>query len=347
MPSTITASYLTRIREQNDTWSLNYIENRGYAPECGDPSCSDDDCALRDREGYDYDGYDTYGYDRSGYDYSGEDRYGNTRCENGDCGCYEHEQPDDERLMNYSYTPTLKFRGKAPYYGMEIEVTTDSIRDVIDAIEGSAPSNLIYCKEDSSVQGLEMVTHPMSFDWAMDNFPWEMLRDIRQTGASVIGEDNGIHIHVGRDGFDNSAHMYRWMKFWYRNPRDIQRIARRRASHWGAFNPDHRKAQKEHVKMGKPSYNFYEDRTQRERYAAINTTNDQTLEVRVFASTLRPQRARAALQLVAGSVEYTRHLSAQDITKRHGWEWAAFMAWAAKQNKYGDLLVEHRLRRYI
>lgn len=327
--------------------------SRGYSIECGE----EDELHEHSIEcyygasGYNYYGYDHDGYDRSGYDVNGEDRYGETRCSNGDCSCWEHsddyQDNSDERLMNYSYRPTLKFRGKAPYYGMELEVTTDSVRDVIDAIENSAPGNLIYCKEDSSVQGLEMVTHPMSFDWAMENFPWQALRDVRQAGGSVIGEDNGIHIHVGRDGFDNPAHLYRWMKFWYRNPRDIQRIARRRASHWGSFNPDHRKAQKEHVKKGKPGYSYQADRTTRDRYAAINTCNDETLEVRVFASTLRPQRARAALQLVAGTVEYTRQLTAQDITKRHGWDWAAFMAWAAKQNKYGDLVVEHRLRRYL
>jgi hypothetical protein len=181
----------------------------------------------------------------------------------------------------------------------------------------------------------------------MENFPWTMLTDIRATGATVIAEDNGIHVHVGRDGFDNSAHLYRWMKLLYRNPRDVQRIARRRAAGWGAFRPAHRAAHVHAVKYGKASYEHSRDDTRYERYAAINTSNDATLEVRVFASTLRPQRAQAALQLVAGSVEYARELSAEAINHRHAWEWKAFMAWAGKSGQYSALMTENRIRRYL
>jgi hypothetical protein len=61
---------------------------------------------------------------------------------------------------------------------------------------------------------------------------------------------------------------------------------------------------------------------------------------------LRPQRAKAALQLVAGSVEYARQLDAEAITQRHGWEWRAFIAWAGKDGSYPDLIAENRIRRY-
>jgi|SRR5579859_458578 len=328
-----------------DRWTANYLRQRGYRPECGDSECQD--CTLRDGHGYDHNGYDQNGYDSDGYDQNGEDARGNTRCANGECDCYECESSRDARLYGYDYTPSLRFRGdKAPYYGMELEVTTDNVSSMLDVVESRAGS-LIYAKEDSSVQGAELVTHPMSYQWAMESFPWSMLSEIRETGATVIAEENGIHIHVGRDGFDSPSHLYRWMKFWYRNPRDIQRIARRRADHWGAFNPDHRKAQIEHVKRDKPGYNYPADQTTQERYAAINTTNDATLEVRVFASTLRPQRAQAALQLVAGTVEYTRGLTADVITHRHGWDWQAFTSWAGKGGEYPALMAENRLRRYF
>ena len=332
-----------------DDWTANYLRQSHYVPECGIPDCTN--CTLRDSYGLDYDGFDSEGYNGDGYNRDGEDRNGRTLCQNGECyDCYECEQSrHDDRLLSYSYRPTLRFNGdKAPYYGMELEVTTDDISAAIDVVEANAP-RLIYCKEDSSVQGLELVTHPMSYPWAMDNFPWPMLTELRtNAGATVIGEDNGIHIHVGRDGFDNSAHMFRWMKFWYRNPRDIQRMGRRRASNWGGFSPMHRAAHKEHVKRNKPSYNYRRDSTMAERYAAINTQNEATLEVRVFASTLRPQRAKAALQLVAGSVEYARQLTPDAVIKRHGWDWLAFMSWASKSDTdYTALLAEHRLRRYL
>lgn len=330
-------------------------------PDCQLPGCNRDygygegyDVNGYDSDGYDRDGYDRYGYDRQGYasdgyNEDGNDRNGYDRCQNGDCDswCDCQERRSDERLMNYTYRPPLKFNGeRPPWYGMELEITTDNISSMLDVVESAAP-RLIYAKEDSSVDGAELVTHPMSFPWAMEKFPWEMLTDIRATGASVIGEENGIHVHVGRDGFSNAAHLYRWMKFWYRNPRDIQRIARRRASHWAPFNPQHRKDQVKHVKRGKPDYAPWDDSTARDRYAAINATNDDTLEVRVFASTLRPRRAQAALQLVAGTVEYTRTLTAESVAKRHGWEWPAFISYAGKAGDYSALLAEDRTRRYL
>lgn len=317
-------------------------------------------CTGFNREGYDRAGYDTYGYDREGfnsngydrdgYDVDGDDSYGNPRpCDCGACEeCYDRNDDNgSDALHYYSYTPTLQFRGDgAPWYGMEIEVTSDRIRRLVNVVDQHA-GNLIYCKADGSVDGAELVTHPMSYEWAMANFPWQVLPALKdEADATVIASDNGIHIHVSRDGFDNSSHLFRWMKFWYRNPNDIQRIARRQANSWSAFRPEDRAGQFEHSKYGKGNYDYESDATRRHRYSAINTTNDATLEVRVFASTLRPRRAQAALQLVAGSVEYTRQLSADAITHRRGWDWRAFTAWAGKSGQYQALVMEDRTRRF-
>jgi len=194
----------------------------------------------------------------------------------------------------------------------------------------------------------------------MANFPWAMLPALRdRADATVVPSDNGIHVHVSRAGFDNSAHLYRWLKLWYRNPIDIQRIARRQSNRWGPFSPEHRAAHKEHVKYGKPSYqppdrsynyrtdgyDHVGDTTVVDRYAAINTTNRDTLEVRVFASSLRPRRVKAALQLVAASVEYTRQLNSDAVCKRHGWDWKAFMSWVRHDGRYPDLVQEDKTRR--
>lgn len=308
-----------------------YYNGSVYFPEynslCGNPGC----CTPRDQYGFDREGCDADGYDRDG-DYHAQAADENESTESG--------------LESYSYRPRLIFNGeKPPWYGIEIEVTTDCTRQVVSVAEEMA-GKLIYCKEDGSVDGAELVTHPMSYPWAMGNFPWEILPRLQNDcSATTIPDTNGIHIHVSRDGFDTEAHTYRWLKFWYRNPNDVQRIARRRSGNWAAFRPEHRRGQLEHVKtFGKPDYYRGDDPTY-SRYSAINTTNEATLEVRVFASTLRPQRAKAALQLVAGTVEYTRQLEASDVAKRHGWDWKAFASWATKTGDYPDLIAENRTRR--
>lgn len=313
-----------------------------------------------DAYGYDATGYDSGGYDRQGYSEDGYDRDGDYHercgtCDEWDCDS-DHGEDNygyDRSLHGYSYTPTLQFMGEGTaHYGMEIEVTLDRVNEGVDLVSEHAGtlangSDLIWCKHDSSVDGMEMVTHPMTYEWAMKNFPWKVLSDLRdKAGATVIGQENGIHVHVSRKAFDNSAHLYRWFKLWYRNPNDMQRIARRRSNSWGSFDDRHRESQKDHVKFGKPGYDSFADKTGRNRYSAINTQNAATLEVRIFASSLRPQRVKAALQLVAASVEYTRQLTADDITHRRGWDWRAFMAWVRRNGAYPDLVAEDRTRRY-
>lgn len=65
-----------------------------------------------------------------------------------------------------------------------------------------------------------------------------------------------------------------------------------------------------------------------------------TFELRVFASSLRPRQMLAALAFAAASVEYTRGLTAAEIARRRGWEWAAFTAWVRTSPQYSPLLAE-------
>lgn len=87
-----------------------------------------------------------------------------------------------------------------------------------------------------------------------------------------------------------------------------------------------------------PEYNRGPVDGTQERYSAVNCTNSPTFEVRIFASTLDPEEARACLGLVAGSVEYTRQLTAHDVAKANGWSWDAFARWAGDTGGYSDLL---------
>lgn len=303
------------------------------------------------RGGYDSYGYNEYGYNRYGYNYLGRDADGynvdgyNSEGYNRD-GVPYWGGVDRNKLHDCSYRPELKFHGTTgPYFGLEIEITTDCVSDAVGIIDEES-GGLIYCKRDGSVDGLEAVTHPMSYEWAMANFPWHVFPRLRkEAGCTVVPSDNGIHIHVSRTAFSDPSHLYKWLKLWYRNPSDIQRLARRSNTFWASFSPDHRHSHKEHCKLGKPGYSDDRDETLRSRYSAINTTNMDTLEIRVFASSLRPQRVRAYLQLAAASVEYTRHLTFDAVRHSRGWDWQAFMAWARKSGQYPDLVAEDRARR--
>lgn len=281
--------------------------------------------------------------------------------DNEDCACsddyddYSGSHSGRNGLMPYSYSPELVFHGadtepNKTFYGMEFEVSASYGSVLRDSIEtaNNALGPLGYLKEDGSVDGFEMCLQPMSYDWAMANMPWSMLPALDRDGCEIDPSTNGIHVHVSRDGFSSPAHLYRWMKFWYRNERDISRIARRRGTSWARYEPSHRKAHLTHCKKLGKNYDPYDrrsryddnyDATLDSRYSAINTTNAATLEVRVFASTLDATEAQACLALVAASVEYTRQLRSHDVVKNDGWSWNAFRQYFTSAGKYAALVT--------
>ncbi|WP_327139066.1 hypothetical protein [Nocardia sp. NBC_01327] len=129
--------------------------------------------------------------------------------------CDAHQR--DDRIYDYTYKPDPVFHGDGPVYlGLELEVKTPSraLEDCVDIATGHL-GRIGYLKEDGSIgygNGFELVTHPMSYTWAIEEFPWKVLRELRVRGA-YIDNEVGIHVHVSRDGFDSPAHVYRWMKF--------------------------------------------------------------------------------------------------------------------------------------
>jgi Putative amidoligase enzyme len=265
--------------------------------------------------------------------------------------------PRSDPRKNYSWRPAeWTMLGDGPsFYGMEIEIQCRDHRIMHHAQHVVGKSG--HLKNDSSIGGgFELVTQPMSYPWAMENFPWALLPELAEMGCQINAAVNGIHVHVNRDGFTSSAHMLRWLKFIYRNRSQVTRIARRETTRYGSFTEEIRQAHYKHILAEKArarlsateaafsreaSYDnelayaqanrdyrdaISGDGTKTNRYQAINTRGLDTLEMRMFASTLSVLEAQAALQMAAASVEYTRGIRAAQVCKG-AWGWVSFSAW--------------------
>lgn len=283
----------------------------------------------------------TYNYDEQDY----------CDCESPD----DIVSDDDNALIKYySYKPQPIFHGEGPLFlGAEIEISTPfnndhysySVRERnqqkrLEAakIAQDHLSDLGYLKEDGSIRnGFEMVTHPMTYPWAMENFPWPMLSELKTFGCEPH-ESCGMHIHVSRKGFSSPTHIYQWMKFFYRNQRPIQTIARRRDNSYSRFDGNERENIKYYAKNQRPRNHGMM------RYAAINATNRETFELRVFASSLNETEVQAAMGLAHASIEYTRKLTSADVLKNKGWEWPTFSRWVKANEIYQPLTEEMEKR---
>jgi hypothetical protein len=247
-------------------------------------------------------------------------------------GCDSDDDDDDDGLVyDYSYKPDPVFHGPGPLFlGLEIEIETPHNRySECAGIACSYLKDLGYLKNDTSIgRGFEIVTHPMSYQWAIANFPWRMLTRLQKSECAAT-ERTGIHVHVSRAGFTSPAHTYRWMKFIYRNEQNVTALARRCSPQWAAFTADDRRAVKDYAKGARG-----------DRHRAINTANTDTFELRVFASSLDPREVQAALAFAAASIEYSRDLTIGQITLGGGWAWSTFLTWLSRQSVYGPLLQQ-------
>lgn len=245
--------------------------------------------------------------------------------------CDDCLRPEHDWVYDCDYKPDPDFHGDGPLFlGLELELHCET-RGFRQSVETADPQlgELGYLKQDGSIScGFEMVTHPMSFDYAMANFPWSLLSRLRLLGC-YTDESAGIHIHLSRAGFDSPAHIYRWLKLIYRNEPAVTALARRRHTQWASFDPDIRAMAKQ-LAHGDHGWG---------RYHAVNARPTDTFELRVFASSLKPQQVQAALAFAHASVEYTRGLRARDVT-RGGWDWSTFTTWVSARPEYAPLTAE-------
>lgn len=258
--------------------------------------------------------------------WSGDDHY----CQNDDDD-YQENSP----IHNYSYRPSPAFFGKGKYYlGFELEVEArNSGRHEGAEMAQDLFGAHVYLKDDGSLDdGFEIVTHPHTLTEYQTNFNWGGLSKLKSQGLrSWNTRTCGLHVHVSRSAFAvdgvrlsyeqrilrRQAHELRFMKLIYDNERQVCRIAGRSSNHYATFGDKGKLVSK--VKHGIQENG---------RYSAINTENDDTLEVRVFKGSLRPERVLSALEFVTASVEYTRDLPING--KNNALTWLRFTGYVAQ-----------------
>jgi uncharacterized protein YeaO (DUF488 family) len=226
-----------------------------------------------------------------------------------------------------SYRPKGEYPGQV-LLGLELEVGGYG-RDIVPAVQDiDCDEAHLYMKYDGSIDGVEIVTHPMTLDWASD-FPFgKMLSNLRNANC-YVDSDYGLHVHVSRNAFRrvgkrSASHQMAWLMFLYRNSSELEKLARRVSDQWASF----KKPMKGELK--RKAENPEDDS---ERYVAVNCRNSKTYELRFFKSTLQDQELWAALEFADASVEYTRGITTSDILQGSALSWDQFIEWAEGQKR--------------
>ena len=259
----------------------------------------------------------------------------------------DYDSPSGASFVNYSYKPEPVFFGTGPMYlGVEHEMDFNSPDQRRDVMELAARQNgLYYFKTDASLgqYGCEFITHPMGFDFAINDYPYEVVDEMRRQDGDP--ESNaGIHIHMSRDGFTSAYHMWKFIHFHMANPLFVRKVAGR-MSHWAKF--DTRPAQRRITKPGAvdmslgglPIYDIVRKykggAATNDRYLAINAQNAATIELRYFASTTDQAVLRGYFDYLKALYQYT--LEAKVRNRQHperSLSGLAFRKWAVESGDY-------------
>jgi len=267
-------------------------------------------------------------------EYTHDDYDGCARCgENGDSAGVVH---------NYSHKPNPIFHGSEPnnlYMGFELETelnntTSGGYREAVALVKPLEESGVCYLKSDASINGtgFEIVTHPHTLSaYEQANELWDYIEKLRTDykARSWDTDSCGLHVHVSRSAFKSGAHTHRFLSLIYRNPKEMMKLAGRKNSRYAQFSDVYKPDE-----WGIPRFDLRDKihgRNFTERYSAVNTNNDYTLELRFFRGNMKREGVMSALELCHASVEYTRDLSVSDVKLGMlKWEW--FADWVEVNN---------------
>ena len=243
-----------------------------------------------------------YFYCNSCDEYKHTDLYGeNDWCQN----CIDTEE--SREINDYCYSPRFKPEGKMPlYFGVEIEVERKNADMNRDELAGSIKSDRIYCKNDGSLSnGFEIVTQP--FNLALNSETMGDLKNAVETCSkegykSHEASTCGFHIHASKAAMtENQISLLHEFFTSERNDKFIELIARR---NYGSYTERNYKMLMK-AKKGKKNFN-------QGKYVAFNTSNDDTVEFRIYKGSLKWSTVNATLHFTKHLIDFCGKCSVQE-----------------------------------
>lgn len=226
-----------------------------------------------------------------------DDSDGCSYCDN----CYGD---DTNRVLSYhefsDWHPYKTESEKTPpfYIGFENEVENSGGYYTNDAV-GYITSNLnAICSHDGSLRnGFEIVSHPQSFNYILENQDKikNVFEQLQKWGFKSHDTTTcGLHFHVTRPNEDVIDKIWLVMETYKEELIKFSRRTIDTQTHWASFLSDRGINDKESkslyfIKKSKGNFN---------RYMALNIENANTIEFRIFKGTLNFNTFMASVELV-------------------------------------------------
>lgn len=199
---------------------------------------------------------------------------------------------DSGYIQEYHPNIDLHFYGEGPkFLGCEYEVQGGGCNsNIAESIFGDYRE--FYCSRDGSLdEGFEAITHPCSPSHMLSNIDWETIVDKLDKNGYNDTDGAGFHIHISREHFQSQSHIGKLIRFFSDNYQKLVNFGNRT---WDTAN-----------KWAEPTDYDTDDKfidiysnAKGERYSAVNVWPSETVEIRLFGCTYRPEVIRSYIQFV-------------------------------------------------
>ena len=197
--------------------------------------------------------------------------------------------------------------------GLEIEVEGDT--DFAEGFMERVDNDLIYLEKDGSVEGFEIITQPMTREYATEVFPDKISKGFKYLRENDFKGHNagGIHIHVANYG-DTLLTVYRLKRLLYNLDSKQQSIFLKLTQR---KSDDLIQWADNQVPFNMSIEDAYE---QGSRYEALNLDDRTgTLEFRIFNSNLKIERILKNIEMVYALLDYINSSSWKSSSDLYDW----------------------------
>lgn len=318
--TSVAVRYNWRTGDVYEDWCGNCLEEHAVAcDDCGEYFADDN-----------YDGCDSYdmwnGYSRTICHSCREHYYWCNDCENlvhdddvvfvgGNAYCPDCAPETSDNLEGYSHTRGIAYwlddgncvnldqlsedDLKRLFLGVELETDyNDSAARLADDVMDEFTHNHVVCKKDGSLtdNGVEIVAQPMTPYHILHCGMWERISEIvlDHGGKSHDACTCGLHIHISRKFFRSHEAVYMLDRMFTRFEKQLVKFSRRRNLGWC-----HIKAFANTEDVFDRKATWAEEKKCIGRYQAVNDTNINTVEIRLWRGTLNVQTFRATVEMTA------------------------------------------------
>lgn len=231
------------------------------------------------------------------------------------------------------------------YLGFELEIFAETgDANVVNrwAAEHLTSHEAVECKKDSTVEGFEIATQPMTPQF-FEGVDWESFFVMLEDNFPLRGEEesteHGLHVHIGRTAFERDDFSFAAFAYLLGQGNHLERIARRQPTSYcrkvdkpvsaaimrlndeSPYREGRRPAHAVQAQRAR-SKGVYPQRD------AINMTRSTTVEIRAFRSTRSADDLRAAVRVVYLAADYIRDLRRGNaLVSPRALHWSEFSRW--------------------